>query len=357
MPNTQLPSASLPVFAPGDKIEVKGDGFYLNNKKWFMIGGNWRIIGYAQNFGVTAWFPTGNGISKHPNFVKVSLDYIKQTGIKVVRVGLLEDGRTVFNKDGRVTGYDEIFRRDVRDFLDLVNEANIKVEFTLFDYLIAGKPEEVSRVWLRGRSNVITDEEVKDNFISQFLTPFLNEFEYHPALIGFDVINEPEWVISREDGGGWDDYHDLATKAEEPVSGEAMKIFITDCIETLREYAPTKLITVGTCAKFIPLVMDLDIDYFALHHYPWMYKLRAYLRLQPIGKPWSLEEFPTRATPISIPGYLNLTLEAGGTGATLWNLTPQIDKFTFSYSQRDAKLLELRNWVDMHAQDIYCSDS
>ena len=322
-----------------------------------MIGGNWRIIGYAQNFGVTAWFPTGNGISKHLNFIKLSLDYIKQTGIKVVRVGLLEDGRTVFNKAGRVTGYDEIFRRDVRDFLDLVNEANIKVEFTLFDYLIAGKPGEVSRVWLRGRSNVITDEEVKDNFISQFLTPFLNEFEYHPALIGFDVINEPEWVISREDGGGWDDYHDLATKAEEPVSGEAMKIFITDCIETIREYAPTKLITVGTCAKFIPLVMDLDIDYFALHHYPWMYKLRAYLRLQPIGKPWSLEEFPTRATPISIPGYLNLTLEAGGTGAMLWNLTPQIDKFTFSCSQRDAKLQELRNWVDMHAQDIYCSDS
>ncbi|MBI1927300.1 T9SS type A sorting domain-containing protein [Candidatus Poribacteria bacterium] len=36
----------------------------------------------------------------------------------------------------------------------------------------------------------------------------------------------------------------------------------------------------------------------------------------------------------------------------LWNLSPGIDKFTFSCAERDAKLLELREWVDRHAQDI-----
>jgi len=352
-PFPSLPStAPPPTFAEGDKIEVKPDGFYLNNKKWLIIGGNWRIIEYGQNFGVTAWFPSGNGISKHPNFVRVNLENFSRAGIKVLRVGLLEDGRTVFDKDGHLTGYDEILRKDVRTLLDLAWEAKIKVEFVLFDYLIAGKPMLVDGVWVRGREEIIIDENRKAEFISGFLIPLLNEFGSHPTLIGFDIINEPEWVISRQDGGDWESVTDTTTKPDSPIPGEKMKDFITACISTIHAHAPGKFVTVGISCKFIPLVQNLAIDYFALHHYAWMDELRDYLSLLPGGKPWSLEEYPINETS-SITSYLDLVLETGGAGALLWNLSPGIDEYTFTYEERDAKLIELRNWIGAHIQNIY----
>ena len=49
----------------------------------------------------------------------------------------------MFDKEGHVTGYNEIFRKDIKTFLDLANEAGIKVEFTIFDYLVAGEAENI----------------------------------------------------------------------------------------------------------------------------------------------------------------------------------------------------------------------
>jgi len=362
------PSAPQPIFAPGDEIEVRVDGFYLNNKKWFAVGGNWGIIEYGQNFGTTAWFPSGNGISKHVNFVKTYFDYFRRAGIKVVRVFLLTDGRTMFDKNGHVAGYtakdfviggyNEVFKEDVRTFLNLANENGIKVEFVLFDYLIAGKAEFVDGVWVRGRDEIITNENLRKEFIDEFLIPFLEEFGNHPALLGFDVINEPEWVVNKKDGGAWESVQDLQTKAESPIPGQKMEEFITDCIDTIREKAPGKLITVGISCPFVSLVKDLNIDYFALHHYPWMdelegyHKLEDYLRLLPEGKPWCLEEFPTYNTSISKTEYLNRVLKVGGTGAMLWNLKPEIDDSTMPWEERNENLCEIRGWVDKHEKDI-----
>lgn len=73
-----------------------------------------------------------------------------------------------------------------------------------------------------------------------------------------------------------------------------------------------------------------------------------------------LEEYPTRVNgnpagtaPVSMSEWLDLALEAGGAGAMLWNLSPQIDEFTFTFEERESRLQELRRWVDGHAQDIF----
>ena len=333
-----------PVVAAGDSITVRCDGLYLNNEKWFVVGGNFRGLPYGQSFGVTDWFAWGNGVSRHPNFVRVNFDYFRRAGIKVIRAELLADGRTMFDNECHVTGYNDMFREDIRTFLNLADQAGIKVEFTLLDFLIAGKIENVEGVWLRGRSGIITNEMLKMEFIDEFLVPFLIEFGDHPALIGFDVINEPEWIISQAEGGDWENVDD-PTKAEDPVPIELLESFIDDCLNTIRTYAPGKLTTVGVSIKFIALVDDFDLDYLALHHYSSMGPLSYYVPLIPAGKPWILEEYPTRNTDMSITEYLSFIFEAGGAGALLWNLSPEIDDFTFTHDERDAVLLELYNWV------------
>jgi hypothetical protein len=347
-PPPPLPqSAPAPRYAKGDLVTVDSNGFFLNGKEWFMVGGNFRGLEYGQSFGVTDWFVWGNGVSRHPNFVKANFDNFRRAGAKVIRVELLADGRAMFDREGHVTGYNDRFHQDVETFLEIAYEEGIKVEFTLADFLIAGKAENVSGVWLRGRSAIITNETLETEYINQFLIPFLEEFGGHPALIGFDVMNEPEWILSQNDGGDWE-HADNETKADDNVPIEPWRNFIDDCISAIRTYAPGKLVTVGVSINFMALVEDFNTDYFAFHYYPSMGNLSDYVPKIPIGKPWSLEEYPTHNTSVRISEYLDFTLNSGGAGALLWNLSPAIDDFAFSYAERDERLLELNDWVTKH---------
>jgi len=332
-----------------------------NGKRMFLIGANWRMLEYGQNFGSTLWFPGGNGVSKHQNFVRAHLQQMQRTGIRLIRVGLLDDGRTMFDQEGNVTGYNAIFKNDVRLLLEMAMKANIKVEFVLFDFLIAGKPECIDRVWLRGRSKIIIDKTIRNSFLEKFLVPFLREFGNHPAFFGFDIINEPEWIVSKiNDNGDYESVTDMTTKALSPIPGKAMHEFLNACVAVIRLHAPDKFITVGISCKFIPLLNDVDVDYYALHHYPWMdengaplHAFDKYLSKLPAGKRWMLEEFPTNDTNIGVREYLSGVWESGGIGAMLWNFSPGIDDRTFEYDMQDTILMKLRGWIDEQAQKIH----
>jgi hypothetical protein len=323
-----------------------------NNQKNLTVGGNWRILEYGQSFGTTAWFPTGNGISKHENFIRINLDHFRRAGIKLIRTELLTDGRAMFDKDGHVIGYDETFRKDVRTLLDLASNAGFNVEFTILDYPIAGKAQEVDGVWVRGRSKILTDDSLKTEFMNGFLVPFLKEFGNHAALTGFDVINEPEWIIGNKDGGDWENAN-KTTRPDEPVPIKNVNSFVSDCIDRIRENAPGKLITVSASIKLNSLINNfssLNIDYLAVHHYSTMEPFKNYLPINSTAKPWSLEEFPTKDTTLSISQYLDQTLIGGGTTALLWNLSPGIDNRTFPWNERNNILKELRSWVETPQQ-------
>ncbi|MCS6803843.1 MAG: hypothetical protein NZ823_01705 [Blastocatellia bacterium] len=311
----------------------------------FIVGGNWRIIQYGQNFGANAWFPEGNGVARHRDVVLMELEALRQVGIQLVRVGLLDDGRTLLDDDARVVGYDDIFRNDVRLFLELAQAARMQVEFFLLDFLVAAKPLRTGDVLMQGRPQLFLDQSRRRQFISDFLRPFLREFGNHPTLFGLDIINEPEWLISQDEGGGWEFVSHADRQAQEPLPARQVKEFISECIATIRALAPTQLVTVGISGVLIPLIADLDLDYFAPHHYPWMGDFRNILDALPEGKPWLLEEYPTHNAPMSLTDYLDSVWEMGGSGALMWNLTPGIDEYTFPHERQEAIWAELRNWI------------
>ncbi|MCD4785272.1 MAG: cellulase family glycosylhydrolase [Candidatus Eremiobacteraeota bacterium] len=350
----ELPeSTTSPSFSPGDIIEARSDGIYLNGKKWFIIGTNWRILEYGQNFGATDWFFRGNGVSKHQNYVKQYMEYLSRSGVKVIRVFLLTDGRSMFDREGHVVGYDDIFKNDVNTLLSLAESNGLKVEFVLLDYLIAGKEEEVNGVWLRGRSKIITDSTLRNEFINNFLVPFLTKYGNHPSVIGFDLMNEPEWIISKEDGGGWEDYSDFQTKAKEPISIEQINQFLSQCISNIDLHTQGKLITVGVSCPFHGLLKDLNITHYGLHHYPWMENLNKCIAALPVGKPWILEEFPTRNTNTGAIDYYNKSLDLKGSGAYFWNYRPNSDDSTVTWDNFNILLEDIRDWVDEHTDDIH----
>jgi len=339
--NKPLPN----IFSSRDQVTIRDRAFFLNGKKWFVVGGNWRGLEYGQNFGATLWWPWGNGITRHVNYVDCYLQRFQNSGIKVIRVGLVKDGRVILSPDGKVIGYDEIFKQDVKKLLDMAASHDIKVEFTLLDYLIAGKAETVNDVQLRGHGHLITNANVTQHFLEDFLKPFLREFGLHPALMSIDCINEPEWLVSAKEGGGWDEFSDKRLKAPEPIPLDAFRSFVSKSIEVIKAEAPTLLVTIGVSSKYAGLIEGLPVDYYALHHYPHFGDLRQYLKHIPTGMAWVLEEYPTRGTTMSHTQHLNLVKELGGNGALLWNLRPDSDEYTFLLSERDAQLIEIRDWM------------
>jgi hypothetical protein len=347
LPFSSLPElpqcAPMPFATTENEVTMESDGFYIGCNQWFVIGGNWQMLEYGQNFGSTAWYPNGNGASKHPGYISVKLALFRQAGITLLRVGLLEDGRTMFDEDGNVTGYDQAFRDDVTNLLDLAAQNNMKIEFIFVDYTLAGKEEAVNGVWVRGRREVIEDEGTRALFLTDFLEPFLREFGGHPALFGFDVINEPEWIVSKSDGGGWEDVTD-ADKAVTPVNGDQFRSFVSECIGKIHELAPGKFVTAGVSLTFVDLIKDFDLDYYAFHYYPWMGTLEDSLTNIPGDKLWSLEEFPGKG---NLTDYLNAVKQAGGAGALLWNLSPEIDvNECYTFEEEESKLREISSFAN-----------
>lgn len=345
-PIPDLPDLPPDPLAFAERFAIQYDGFYRNGERSFVVGANCQLIAYGQNFGATAWFPYGNGVSKRGGFLRANLNLAVRAGVKLLRVGLLDDGRTALDENARVAGYTALFREDVRVLLDLAADMGFRIEFVLMDYQLAGMADVVEGVHLRGRDELFRDAATRTAFVADFLVPFLDEFGAHPGFFGVDLLNEPEWIISKEDGGAWEDVSDLSVKPEAPISGADFTAFVTDCVSVIRERAPDLFITVGVSVPFIGLVQDLGLDYLALHHYPWMGDFPEGLPELLPGIPWMLEEYPTRSTSLTLTDYLDCAVSIGAAGAMLWNLTPELDEFTFTHTERNQLLESLRNWVN-----------
>jgi len=241
-------SPALPIVAPPDlpmaaaattpldgAVTVKADGFYLDRTRLgFILGGNDHLIEYGQNFGISDWFPRGNGVSRHKGYIDARFALYRRAGVQVVRCGLVDDGRAVLDKNGKVVGLNEVFWNDVQCLLETADKHKIKIEFTLVDFLIAGPARIIDGVQVQGRRQVIEDPEIRGQFVRDFVEPFVQRFGRHNATWGFDVVNEGEWLVKEDEGGGWEDVKNLETKATQPISRTAFEAFCTECIQVVR---------------------------------------------------------------------------------------------------------------------------
>jgi len=340
---TLMVTPELPFFPPFSSL-----GSSPVSTPALLVGGNWRVIEYRQNFGaIPEWFPEGNGVSHHPSYIQYRMALYRRAGIRKVRVGLLDDAAMMTDIDGHVTGYSPRFRSDVKNFLDAAQSAGIMVEFNLVDYLVAWDAEQsgTNPAWLKGRREIIEDPATREEFMLEFVAPFLAEFGSHPALYGIDIINEPEWIVDPSEGGG------DAPGANPPVARADVRAFIAEVALLVRVLAPGKLVTVGaSCNYYSALLSGLNLDYYAPHYYPTMGDPGACIDLIPDDKPWALEEFAGVDPGMTIAEYLDLVVAKGGFGADIWNLSPALvgDSYTYPYASEEQKLMDIRDWVVAH---------
>lgn len=331
-------------------VSLQSDGFHVAGQKWHVVGGNARLIEYGQALGKTGWFVTGNGVSKHRGFLATHFDLWRRAGVTLIRVGLIDDGRTMFDDQHLVIGYDSYFRQDLEALLGLAAQYQMKIEFVIVDYQLAGKGEVVDGVLVRGHAPVILDEAKRNSFFKNFLEPFLKEYGGCPVIFGYDVVNEPEWVLAQADGGDWESVTDLTVKPDAPLDKAAFDAFVNGCIQRIRQLAPNQFVTMGVSFPNLGLASTFDLDYLAPHWYPWMSEganpdLAGWIATIPAGKVWMLEEFPSN-DPAAVAPIYQLVKNSNGAGSLVWNLTPGTDAASAALAEEETFYQAIRSFAD-----------
>ena len=167
-------------------------------------------------------------------------------GLDLVKIYLFEENEgLVFdgNNNNRLVGIDGELVNNVKKVLDTAHKYNIQVYFILIDCWLVNDLEynadslppdrkAAYRGWKGTQrtilKSIITDPEYFTNVV---LTPLLEQIKDHPALFGFDLLNEPEAMIK-------DDPTHL-------ISDNDVINFITGCTAGITKIAPRLKTSVG----------------------------------------------------------------------------------------------------------------
>ncbi len=279
----------------------------------FVAGANLPWIRYGIDFGGNAWSPAG-GVASRVSMMDAELRRLADQGIGSIRWFLLCDGRAGirFSPEGEPLGLDDYVLRDVESAAATAARHGMRVMFVLFDFLWCRRAAWVDGVQLGGRAEVLLRPAWRDALLGRVIDPLVRAFAEEPAVLAWDIMNEPEW-IARGLGGR------LRRAALEQ---DDLRAFLGEAVAVIRA-AARQPITVGSAgAKWCDFYRGLGLDFYQVHWYETS-RLRTPI-ITPaaelaLDKPVLLGEFPTRATRLTIESVVADAEAAGYAGAFYWS--------------------------------------
>ncbi|CAL1540135.1 unnamed protein product [Lymnaea stagnalis] len=281
---TLKPTNPPGTFTPGARLEIKDNYFTYDGKRVFLNGGNLPWISYAYDFGEGQW--QYRRAQAETQFRKM-----KESGANSLRLWIHIQGETtpIFDSTGLVTGLDTkgTFINDIIDLLNLGQQYDVLIFPTLWNAAV--NQDTHNRL-----DGLIKDPVKLQSYIDKALIPWAKAVKGHPALGGWDIMNEPEGMLNPEvsdpdpcfdttalknSGAGWAgkkyDYKQFlrflnwqtaAIKSVDPnylVSvGVSNPKFNTDKFGWVDHYSDTCLIKAGGKATGV-------MDFFQFHSYSW----------------------------------------------------------------------------------------
>ena len=245
-------------------------------------------------------------------------------GLSLMRFFIFCDGRAVpaFAADGTVMGLDDVFYRDFDVLVQAAERQGVGLVPVLLDFGWCAYPRTVSGVQLGGHADVIRDPIKRQSFFDRALKPLLERYGTHPAIVAWDVCNEPEWVL--------DDIPQAFRRDHEVVSAAEMRAFVQGCAQYVHRLAPTQLVTVGSARRmWLPLWTGCDLDFYQFHWYDHFHREEPFpwAPYDELGldRPCLIGEVPTEGTAITPQQFLSAAQAGGYSGLLFW-----------SYAARDA---------------------
>jgi hypothetical protein len=199
--------------AADNRIFFHGKYIYLNG-----INTPWND--YGRDF----------GCNYDANYFETMFSQMQGYGVNSTRVWVHTDGRCspTFAADGAVTGVPANFYAHMDDFLDRAKNHNVAVIPVLWAHELDGRyNNDVTH------TDLITDTAKTDSYINNVLIPMVQRYKDHPAVLAWEVINEPEWNLVDEQGN-----------SKFPVTKQEMQRFIGKLAGAIHRNT-TQYVTVG----------------------------------------------------------------------------------------------------------------
>jgi hypothetical protein len=201
-----------------------------NNQRLYLNGANLAWVNFAADI--------GRGNTDVAKFADVML-HMHDYGGNALRWWLHTNGAVTpeFNQSGVVTGPGSGAIPDIRKVLDLAWEREIGITLCLwsFDMLTSSNSAAV----LNRNTLLLNDTNYARAYINACLIPMVDSLKGHPAIMAWEIFNEPEGM-SRE--FGW--------SAVQHVPMAAIQRFINLCTGAIHKRDPKALVTSGSWAFY-----------------------------------------------------------------------------------------------------------
>jgi len=229
---------------------------------------------------------------------------------------------------------------DVRAALELAKQNELKLCFSLIDYL-----------WLQDRTGkpaAHVNEQVlqfaagREAFLQRVLIPMFREFREHPALFAWEIANEPEWAIR--------EFH---RQPAAKMHYADFRAFAEEIVQAVHEFAGVPVTLGSASLAWVRAWSEMGLDFYEAHYYPVQDPsgksgLARQLSCLPLlDKPLWLGELPAaddEASGYSMKTSLTECREAGLLGAAVWRWTaPEKTGTDAHLGSVDPKILSVWN--------------
>ncbi len=251
---------------PGSTIPVGGGAYFL-------IGANYPWLNYGGDFGANAWGTYGVH-TKGPE-IGAHFDQLEADGARVVRWFVFTDGRAgvQFDGGGVPTGLGDHVLEDMQAAVDIARARGIYLVPVLFDFHWMFWSQQNNGVQSGGRSDTIKDAGKRAALVDKAVVPLLQAFADEPAILAWEIMNEPEWSIAdlpaASPDGGADavpiaDFYAFSSAVADAVHLHtgAYVTLGSACLKWHRVWTPGFAAAHG----FDPIALD----FYQTHYYPWM---------------------------------------------------------------------------------------
>ncbi|PYQ30110.1 MAG: hypothetical protein DMF56_10340 [Acidobacteria bacterium] len=244
-----------------------------------------------------------------------------------VRVFVFTDGRASpeLTFSDQVTGLDEYFFQDFDALLESAARHKLKIIPVLLDFHWFDAAKDENGAQLGGRSNVIRNSVRRQSFLENALEPLVRRYCGNPAILAWDVINEPEWATK--------ELPDKPTVDAVPLA--EMQEFVRAVASTIHSSCPGQTVTVGSARRqWLQSWSGLGLDLYQFHWYDWMaaaepFPWLPYAQLA-LDKPAVVGEVATATTGHTTQDFLMSAADSGYQGLLVWSYRAGDDRSDYA---------------------------